>query len=186
MDHGYFFLRFLPITTIFLGPTISTILIADLDGPVAMKALVLFESKYGNTERIAQAISAGLREGGVESVECRSQSVSGEEDFLEKDLWVLGTTTHYGGVPFRFSVLLKNALREDHTGVKAAVFDTRMKDFPKGAGAKMKKILEKKGKEVIADASFVVMGMRGPLEEGEEERARLFGKGIADSLARNR
>ena len=160
-------------------------LIADLSGSVAMKALVMFESKHGNTERIAQAISAGLREGGVESVDCRSLSASGEEDFREKDLWVLGSTTHYGGMPFRYSVLLKNALREDHLGVKAAVFDTRMKDFPKGAGAKIRKLLEKKGKEVIAESSFVVVGMRGPLVEGEEERARLFGKEIADKLPKN-
>jgi flavodoxin len=160
-------------------------LIADLSGPGAMKALVLFESKYGNTEKIAQAISAGLKESGIESIECRALSASGEEDFREKDLWVLGTTTHYGGVPFRYSVLLKNALREDHLGIKAAVFDTRMKDFPKGAGAKIRKLLEKKGKEVVAESSFVVMGMRGPLAEGEEKRARLFGKEIAESFLRN-
>ena len=65
---------------------------------------------------------------------------------------------------------------------KTAVFDTRMKDFPEGAAIKLRKILEKKGKQVIAEASFVVVGMRGPLAEGEEERARLFGKGIAEKL----
>ncbi|HEY3421206.1 MAG TPA: flavodoxin family protein [Methanomassiliicoccales archaeon] len=147
-----------------------------------MKALVLFDSKYGNTEKIAQAIATGLREGGIEPVECRALSASGEEDFRGKDLWVLGTPTHYGSVPFRFSALLKNALKEDHLGVQTAVFDTRMKDFPKGAESKLRKILEKKGKPVIADASFVVAGMRGPLEEGEEEKARLFGRQIADLL----
>jgi flavodoxin len=144
-----------------------------------MKTLVLFDSKHGNTEKIAQAIAAGLREGGVETVECRALSQSGEEDFRDKDLWVLGTPTHYGSVPFRFSILLKNALKEDHAGVKAAVFDTRMKDFPKGSVVKLRKILEKKGKQIIGEESFVVVGMRGPLVEGEEERARLFGKELA-------
>ena len=57
-----------------------------------------------------------------------------------------------------------------------------MRDFPKGAALKLRKILEKKGKPVIADASFVVDGMRGPLAEGEEEKARLFGKQIAVSI----
>ena len=66
----------------------------------------------------------------IESIECRALSQSGEEDFRGKDLWVLGTPTHYGTVPFRFSTLLKNALKEDHPNVKAAIFDTRMKDFP--------------------------------------------------------
>jgi flavodoxin len=147
-----------------------------------MKAIVLFDSKHGNTEKIAHAIAAGLKEGGVETVECRSFAISGEEDFRNKDLWVLGTPTHYGRVPFRFSVLLKDALREDHQGTKTAVFDTRMKDFPEGAAIKLRKVLEKKGRQVIAEASFVVVGMRGPLVEGEEERARLFGKGIAETL----
>jgi flavodoxin len=147
-----------------------------------MKALVLYDSKHGNTEKVAQAIAAGLQEGGLDTVECRALAASGEEDFRGKDLWVLGTPTHYGSVPFRFSILLKNALKEDHPGVKAAVFDTRMKDFPKGAVLKLRKVLEKREKPVIADASFVVDGMRGPLVEGEEERAMLFGKQIAASV----
>jgi flavodoxin len=150
-----------------------------------MKALVLFDTKHGNTEKIAQAITAGLIEGQIGSVECRALSQSGEEDFRGKDLWVLGTPTHYGTVPFRYSALLKNALKEELPGVKTAIFDTRMKDFPKGAAVKIRKILVKKGKPILAEASFVVEGMRGPLAEGEEERARLFGKQIAESLLKN-
>ena len=150
-----------------------------------MKALVLFDSKHGNTEKIAQAITVGLKEGQVETVECRALSQSGEEDFRGKDLWVLGTPTHYGTVPFRYSALLKNALKEEHPGVRTAIFDTRMKDFPKGAAVKLRKILEKKGKLILAEASFVVDGMRGPLAEGEEERAKVFGKQIAKSLMKN-
>jgi len=150
-----------------------------------MNALVLYDSKHGNTEKIAQAIAAGLHEGGIESVECRSLASSGEEDFQGKDLWVLGTPTHYGNVPFRFSTLLKNALREEHPEVKTAIFDTRMKNFPKGAMVKLRKILEKKGKSVVAEESFVVEGMRGPLVEGEAEKARLFGKEIASSMLKN-
>lgn len=150
-----------------------------------MKALVLFDSKHGNTEKVARQIAVGLKDGGIDSIECRALSRSGEEDFRGKDLWVLGTPTHYGRVPFRFSTLLKNALREDHPGVKVAVFDTRMSDFPEGAGVKLRKILEKKGKPVVAGASFVVVGMRGPLVEGEEERARLFGRQISDALAKS-
>ncbi len=142
----------------------------------------MFESKYGNTEKIARAIAEGLKEGGLESIECRALSQSGEEDFQGKDLWVLGTPTHYGTVPFRFSTLLKNALKEDHPNVRAAIFDTRMKDFPRGSVVKLKKILVKKNKPVIAEDSFVVVGMRGPLAEGEEERARRFGKDIAGQL----
>ena len=150
-----------------------------------MKALVLFDSKHGNTERIAQAIAASLTGGQIGSVECRALSQSGEEDFRGKDLWVLGTPTHYGTVPFRYSALLKNALKEEHPGVKVAIFDTRMKDFPKGAVVKLRKILEKRGKLIVAEESFVVDGMRGPLTEGEEERARLFGKRIAEVLLKN-
>jgi flavodoxin len=168
-----------------MGSKNSAIIIVPLCACEAMKALVLFESKHGNTEKIAQAITFGLKEGGIESVDCRALSASGEEDFRGKDLWVLGTPTHYGNVPFRYSTLLKNALREDHPNVRSVVFDTHMKNFPKGAAVKLRKILENKGKPIIADASFVVEGMRGPLVEGEEEKARLFGKQIADILFKN-
>ena len=150
-----------------------------------MNVLVLYDSKHGNTEKVAQAIAVGLREGGLGTVECRALALSGEEDFRGRDLWVLGTPTHYGNVPFRFSALLKNALKEEHPGVRTAVFDTRMKNFPKGAVVKLRKILEKNGKPVIAEASFVVDGMRGPLAEGEEEKARLFGNEIAGSVLKN-
>ena len=150
-----------------------------------MKVLLLFDSKYGNTEKIAQAIAASLTDGQIGSIECRALSQSGEEDFRGKDLWVLGTPTHYGTVPFRYSALLKNALREEHPGAKVAIFDTRMKDFPKGAAVKLRRILEKKGRPIVAEESFVVDGMRGPLAEGEEERARLFGKRIAESLLKS-
>jgi flavodoxin len=151
----------------------------DLGGPGAMKALVLFDSKHGNTEKIARAITEGLKEGGIGSVECRALSASGEEDFRDKGLWVLGTPTHYGTVPFRFSVLLKSALREEHPNVKVAIFDTRMKDFPQGAAVKLRKVLEKRMRPIIAQDSFVVIGMRGPLADGEEDRAKAFGKAIA-------
>lgn len=154
----------------------------DDDRRVPMNALVLYDSKHGNTEKIARAIAAGLKEGGVEPVECRALASSGEEDFRGKDLWVLGAPTHYGSLPFRFSALLKNALQEDHPGVRAAIFDTRMKDFPKGAVVKLRKILEKKNKRIIGEDSFVVNGMRGPLADGEEERAIRFGKQIAQSF----
>ena len=150
-----------------------------------MKALVLFDSKHGNTDKIAQAITVGLKEGGLESVECRSLAMSGEEDFRGKDLWVLGTPTHYGTIPLRYSALLKSALKEEHPGVKTAIFDTRMKDFPKGAAVKLRKILEKKKRPILAEESFVVDGMRGPLAEGEEERAKVFGKRIAETLLKN-
>jgi flavodoxin len=147
-----------------------------------MKALVMYDTKHGSTERIAKAIADGLKQNGFESVDCRLRSLSGEEDFRDKDLWVLGTPTHYGRVPFRFATLVKNALREEHPGVKTAVFDTHMKGFPEGASVKLRKLLENKKKQVVAEGSFVVEGMRGPLLEGEEERALQFGKDLAGSF----
>ena len=113
-----------------------------------MKAFVLFDSKHGNTEKIAQAIAAGLKEGGVESVECRSLPLPGRR--------TSGTRTCGCSAPRPITAacrsvsppLLKNALREDHPGVKAAIFDTRMKDFPEGCGGQTE---EDPGEEGKAD-----------------------------------
>jgi flavodoxin len=147
-----------------------------------MKALVLYETKYGFTEKVAQRIAEGLIEVGFEVI-CRRQSECDDDDLRKRDLWVLGTPNHYGRVPLQFSALVKGALKEGHTDLRTVVFETRMKDFPDGASIRLKKLLERKGIPVIAHGSFVVASIRGPLLEGEESRAKDFGIDIGRMMS---
>lgn len=147
-----------------------------------MKALVLYETKHGFTERIAQQVAGGLREAGVEA-EVRSVSALMDDDFRGKDLWVFGCPTHFGRVPFGLKAAVKGALKEERSHIKAAVFDTRMKDFPEGASVRLKNMLEAKKVPVLGHESFVVETIRGPLVEGEEAKAHAFGADIGRLLA---
>jgi flavodoxin len=140
-----------------------------------MRAIVIYDSKHGNTEKIAEAIASGLREAGVE-VECRKLALSSEEDLVGRDLWVLGSGTRWGGAPLGMKTLLRNGLKEDAIRSKrGAFFDTRFADMGKGAAETFSAIFSKSGAEVIATEHFTVLAMRGPLLEGEEEKAKAFG-----------
>ena len=47
------------------------------------------------------------------------------------------------------------------------------------AAKKMKKVLNKQGREIVVEPEgFLVDGIKGPLLEGEEERAAKWGKSI--------
>jgi hypothetical protein len=72
--------------------------------------------------------------------------------------------------------LLRNGLKEDGIrSKKGAFFDTRFADMGKGAADNLAAIFSKSGAEVIATEHFTVAAMRGPLLEGEVERAKAFG-----------
>src|SRR5690242_18801849 len=59
-----------------------------------MKALVVYESMFGNTEAVAQAIAEGLRTG----LEATVADVSGMPPVDDADLVVIGGPTHAFGM----------------------------------------------------------------------------------------
>jgi hypothetical protein len=66
--------------------------------------------------------------------------------------------------------------------VRAAAFDTRLpkSKFLTGSAAKgIAKRLSGRGYDVVGEESFLVDDMAGPLHEGELERAREWGRGLA-------
>jgi flavodoxin len=147
-----------------------------------MRAIVIYGSKHGNTEKVAMAVAAGMADAGV-GAECRSIAASSEEDLLGMDLWVFGSVTRWGGAPLVMRTLLRNGLKEDGARKKrAAVFDTRYHGMGKGAAESMSSILSKAGVQVVASDHFTVKGIKGPLLEGEEERARAFGAAVARAV----
>lgn len=140
-----------------------------------MRAIIIYDSKHGNTEQVAQAIASGLAESGIET-ECRKLAASSEEDLVGRDLWVLGSGTRWGGAPLGMKTLLRNGLKEDGIrSKKGAFFDTRFADMGKGASDNLAAIFSKSGAEVIATEHFTVAAMRGPLLEGELDKAKAFG-----------
>ena len=140
-----------------------------------MKAFIIYDSMYGNTEKIAQAIGDGLT-GEVKVVHASEVNTS---ELKTCDLVILGSPTH-GGFPAEgIYGLLKAPL--DLEGVNVAAFDTRTKTTIFGyAATKIAKGLQRNGGTLLVPPEgFVVLGMHGPLKDGELERAKKWAQQLS-------
>ena len=158
-----------------------------------MHALVVFESMYGNTRAIAEAIAAGLST--RMPVEVKEVGVAPEVIGEDVSLLVVGAPTHAHGMSKPET--RQTGLREWLAGlamapssVAVAAFDTRLKGpgLLWGSAAKSAEgQLRKAGAHVVTPAqSFFIAGPRGPvyeaLAEGELDRARQWGERLASEL----
>ena len=162
------------------------------------RALVVYESMFGNTRTIAEAVGAGLAgQGRVDVVE-----VSEAPDVLpdQVDLLVVGAPTHAFGLSresTRKSAADQateplvssgrgvrewlDALPRDSAGVVACAFDTRIGAgwLPGSAAKTIAKRLRRLGfPSAAAPRSFRVAGTAGPLLDGERARAVAWASGI--------
>lgn len=145
-----------------------------------MTILVLYESKYGNTERIAQAIARGARS--VEGAEVREVGEADAHEIQDSTFVFFGAPTHMGTIPFATRGLLRATRKTGWRGKHAAAFDTRFASerADRNAAHAIAERLERDGALVVAPPQgFVVEGMEGPLREGEEARAEAWGREVA-------
>ncbi|MER6171425.1 flavodoxin [Streptosporangium sp. NPDC001681] len=167
-------------------------------GIVSMRALVVFESMFGNTQAIAVAVAEGLATRmDVDLVEVGNapKAVPGDVDLL-----VAGGPTHAFGMsrPSTRQSAAQQAsadlvskgqgLREwlstlgGRSPASAVAFDTRIKSLwiPGSARYGAEKHLRRQGFAILTGSqSFYVAGTPGPLLEGEIERARHWGVALA-------
>jgi len=177
-----------------------------------MRALVVYESMYGNTKEIAEAVADGLST----RMPVQLTEVGAAPTVLADDigLLVVGAPTHAHGMSDRRSrtsaadrvvegeppvVSRGVGLRDwlfglEHGSspahVAAAAFDTRIKGPQLLWGSAAKRAephLKAAGAHVIAPAeSFLIAGPRGPkydsLIEGEVERAHRWGEQLATRI----
>jgi hypothetical protein len=160
-------------------------------------ALVVVESVFGNTRRIAEAVAEGLGP----RVHARVVDVAEAGRALEgADLLVVGGPTQAFGMTRPATrrsaaeqagggaVAAEVGLREwletlagDQQGRLAAAFDTRT-DHPRlpgsAAAGAARKLRHLGYRMVTGPESFRVTGTKGPLVDGELERARLWGSGL--------
>ncbi|GGT03882.1 flavodoxin [Planobispora rosea] len=164
-----------------------------------MRALVVYESMFGNTQTIARAIADGLATRmAVDVVEIGGASAAVPGDV---DLLVVGGPTHAFGMsrPNTRQSAAQQAtsglvskgqgMREWLTALPggaaqaaAVAFDTRVKIplIPGAARRGAEKLLRRKGFRILTGSqSFYVSGTPGPLLEGEAERARSWGVVLA-------
>jgi Flavodoxin len=170
-----------------------------------MRAVIVYESMFGNTETVARAIGQGLEPfADVRVVEVGE--VPAELDGV--DLLVVGGPTHAFGMSRASTrqdaerqadgpvVSRRQGIREwlpalpPSAGVAAAAFDTRVakvRRLPGSAARGAAKLLRRHRYAMVAPPeSFYVDDVTGPLLQGELDRARVWGSTLAESFVANR
>jgi flavodoxin I len=148
-----------------------------------MKTLVVYDSVYGNTEKIARAIGEAIP-GEVPVLRVGQVNLG---DLETADLLILGSPTH-GSMPTgTVQRLLERIGSPAREGAKVATFDTRLTwGFLRRwgfAASKMADALKEKGWTLAGTpGGFFVRGLKkGPLKRGEAERAAAWAKEIIES-----
>lgn len=146
-----------------------------------MRALVVYDSVYGNTEKIAEAIGGAITGGEVRVLR---EGEVGPPELENISLLVVGAPTQGGRATPAVRDFLDRVSKAEINGLDAAAFDTRVasraaKIFGYAAG-RIANSLKKKGANLVAEPEgFFVDGTKGPLTEGELERAAAWGKGLS-------
>jgi flavodoxin len=145
-----------------------------------MKALVVYYSKWGNTEKIATAIATGIG-GGTRAIRVGSAD---PKEYEGIDLLVLGSPVQGGRATESMQNHIKSIPPALAKKLCVATFDTRMAmAFAKlfgSAAVRMADELKKAGSMLKSTPQgFVVKGRSGPLAEGELERATKWGEELA-------
>ena len=149
-----------------------------------MKALIVYDSVYGNTERIARAMAEAIAPSGEGKALRAGEANLSELESL--DLLIVGSPTHGGRPTAAVQDFLNKVLQQSPKGIKVAVFDTRATSkfariFGNAAGRIAGHLTKKGGVLVASPEGFYVMGTKGPLKEGELERAAAWAKGMLES-----
>lgn len=161
-----------------------------------MKALILYESYFGNTRRIAETVAAGVADRGVDThitaIENAPETVPADVDIL-----ILGAPTHNRHLPSPKSreKALAAGAQTSEQGVAewlaaaelnsepyAAIFDTSTgKNWLSGSAAKhAAKLLAHREPPLRAiTKTFLVDSNEGPLTDGELDAARTWGRLLA-------
>jgi flavodoxin I len=139
---------------------------------IYMKVLVVYDSVYGNTEKIARAIGGALS-GDVKVL--RAGDVS-PADLESLDLLIAGAPTQGGRATPAIRDFLNKLPESAVKGINVAAFDTRISTKWVGifgyAANRIASSLQKMGSNLLTNPEgFFVIGTQGPLKEGEIERA---------------
>jgi Flavodoxin len=171
-----------------------------------MRAVVVYESMYGNTHAVAKAIGEGI--GPVHSVTVVPVERADRQLVEHADLVVVGGPTHAHGVSRErtrkaaVAAAAKAAstvaldpdaqglgLREWFAslgilGARAAAFDTRLRGPAGLTGRASKSIsrqLRRHGCTLVAEPNSFFVTKENHLRAGEEDRARAWGQSLSAS-----
>src|SRR3989344_7084997 len=157
-----------------------------------MATLIVYDSAYGNTEKISKAIADGLA--GQTTVLRVNEANS--VDVKTFDLRTVGAPTYGGRATPAIKRFIDHLPANALNNINVSAFDTRISGKDKGFGIKIitnifgyaagriaKELEGKGGKLAASPEGFIVEGKEGPLKQGELERAADWAKHIGQKDA---
>jgi flavodoxin len=163
-----------------------------------MKAIIIYHTRYGNTERIAKSLETGLKEAsGIQDVVCTNvrDVVSAIDSLKEYDIICIGAPTEGFSAPKPIKEFLGKLKRVNLAGNYGFAFDTKVDSKLSGSAAKfIEKELKSQGLQIVAPReSALVFALKemgtitgAKLKEGEEKRFKeigLQGGGVCDTIS---
>ena len=151
-----------------------------------MKGIVVYDTSYGNTKKIAETIAETLKESGIEvdlfHVKKVKKLIAKDYSFL-----VLGSPTRFGTMSFAIRGFVGKVKSEEWMNEPFAAFDTEnpenMEKKEYSAAEKIaEKLRDKKMNQLLPVLKAAVLGQKGPLKEGEIERTKEYARGLAIKL----
>ena len=153
-----------------------------------MTALVVYDSRYGNTAEIAKNIASAIPGG----ADVRLLADVDAATLPKVDLLVVGSPTHGGRPTPAMQAWLTRVPAAALANVRCAAFDTRLPTLDQNLALRWlmrvigfaapriaKTLVLRRGVLATAPAGFLVDGSEGPLREGERERAATWARALA-------
>ena len=139
-----------------------------------IQAAVIYDSNFGNNEKLAQALSKGLQQAGL-SVDVLKIGEFNHSNIQNYDLICLGGPTHIARISENMRLFLQEIKSVNLRGKRGFCFGTRMDSRMNvfdinGSAKKIERKLKKKGVKMMkASVNVLVEGREGPLAEGSVE-----------------
>ena len=155
-----------------------------------MRACVIFDTRYGNTEKIAKSFETGLKEAGIQTVCVNAKDVV-VDSLKQCDLICGGAPTEWLTASKPMKEFLGKLKSVDLYGKYGFAFDTKLDAPLSGSAAKfIEKELKNLGLQVIAPReSAIVLSLKergaitgARLKEGEEKRFEQVGLQVGAAL----
>ena len=157
-----------------------------------MTARIVYDSVFGNTEKVAQAMGDALASR-MDAAVVKVGEIDPDQVTDAKILIVGSPTRAFSPTPNTRS-FLKQIPGNGLEGVMVAAFDTRVllddvnsailnvfvKLFGYAAKPIAKRLQRRGGNLVLEPEGFIVNGTEGPMKEGELERAAAWARQVAD------
>lgn len=147
-----------------------------------MKSLVIYDSNYGNTQKVAEVIATEI---GGKAV---SISVVSPSELAELDVLVVGTPIIGWKPTVKIQEFLSKLQDNQLAGISATSFDTRVKLFIHGdAMGKVADTLKRAGANILVNPMpFYVAGPQAEpyLLDGELEKAKTWANEIKNKITK--